>query len=63
MLLEDGVPEGFVSPLCGSAEFGCKTRRATALCHTRMEFGSIACTILCDDANLDKTLPYGDPYN
>lgn len=78
VLLEAGVPAGFLSLLYGSAEVaevlladqrvrffaftgstevGRKIQQAAGLRRTQMELGSIACTILCDDANLDKALP------
>lgn len=78
VLLEAGVPRGFLSLLYGSAdvaerlledervrffaftgstEVGRKIQQAAGLRRTQMELGSIACTILCDDANLDKALP------
>jgi acyl-CoA reductase-like NAD-dependent aldehyde dehydrogenase len=41
----------------GSTEVGRKIQQAAGLRRTQMELGSIACTILCDDANLDKALP------
>jgi len=41
----------------GSTEVGRKIQRAAGLRRTQMELGSIACTILCDDADLDKALP------
>ena len=41
----------------GSTEVGRKIQQAAGLRRTQMELGSIACTILCDDARLDKALP------
>ena len=46
----------------GSTEVGHEIVKASAgnragLRRTQMELGSIACTILCDDANLDAALP------
>jgi succinate-semialdehyde dehydrogenase/glutarate-semialdehyde dehydrogenase len=41
----------------GSTEVGRKIQQAAGLRRTQMELGSIACTILCDDANLDAALP------
>lgn len=78
VLLEAGMPPGFLSVLHGSAEVvgllqaddrarffaftgstevGRKIQQAAGLRRTQMELGSIACTILCDDANLDAALP------
>jgi acyl-CoA reductase-like NAD-dependent aldehyde dehydrogenase len=78
VLLEAGMPRGFLSLLYGSAdvaerlledprvrffaftgstEVGRKIQQAAGLRRTQMELGSIACTILCDDANLDQALP------
>jgi acyl-CoA reductase-like NAD-dependent aldehyde dehydrogenase len=78
VLLEAGMPKGFLSVLYGSAEVvkhlqddervrffaftgstevGRKIQQAAGLRRTQMELGSIACTILCDDANLDMALP------
>ena len=41
----------------GSTEVGRKIQQAAGLRRTQMELGSIACTILCDDAKLDVALP------
>jgi succinate-semialdehyde dehydrogenase/glutarate-semialdehyde dehydrogenase len=41
----------------GSTEVGRKIQQAAGLRRTQMELGSIACTILCDDARLDSALP------
>lgn len=78
VLLEAGLPKGFLSVLHGSAEVvgllqadervrffaftgstevGRKIQQAAGLRRTQMELGSIACTILCDDARLDAALP------
>ena len=78
VLLEAGMPKGFLSLLHGSAEVvkhlqddervrffaftgstevGRKIQQAAGLRRTQMELGSIACTILCDDAKLDAALP------
>jgi len=78
VLLEAGMPQGFLSVLhgsgdvvrslqadervrffafTGSTEVGRKIQQAAGLRRTQMELGSIACTILCDDAKLDAALP------
>lgn len=78
VLLEAGMPKGFLSVLHGSAEVvrnlqadervrffaftgstevGRQIQQAAGLRRTQMELGSIACTILCDDAKLDAALP------
>lgn len=78
VLLDAGMPRGFLSVLHGSAEVvkhlqddervrffaftgstevGRKIQQAAGLRRTQMELGSIACTILCDDAKLDVALP------
>ena len=78
VLLEAGLPRGFLSVLpggaqvaewliadervrffafTGSTEVGRKIQQAAGLRRTQMELGSIACTIVCDDANLDTALP------
>jgi succinate-semialdehyde dehydrogenase/glutarate-semialdehyde dehydrogenase len=78
VLLEAGMPRGFLSVLhgssevvkhlqedervrffafTGSTEVGRQIQQAAGLRRTQMELGSIACTILCDDANLDVALP------
>jgi succinate-semialdehyde dehydrogenase/glutarate-semialdehyde dehydrogenase len=78
VLLEAGMPKGFLSVLhgsgdvvralqadervrffafTGSTEVGRKIQQAAGLRRTQMELGSIACTILCDDAKLDAALP------
>ena len=41
----------------GSTEVGRTIQRRAGLRRTQMELGSIACTILCDDADLDAALP------
>jgi len=41
----------------GSTEVGREIQQAAGLRRTQMELGSIACTILCDDARLDTALP------
>jgi succinate-semialdehyde dehydrogenase/glutarate-semialdehyde dehydrogenase len=41
----------------GSTEVGRSIQRRAGLRRTQMELGSIACTILCDDAKLDAALP------
>jgi len=41
----------------GSTEVGRSIQNAAGLRRTQMELGSIAFTILCDDANLDNALP------
>jgi succinate-semialdehyde dehydrogenase/glutarate-semialdehyde dehydrogenase len=78
VLLEAGMPPGFLAVLHGSAEVvkllqaddrvrffaftgstevGRQIQQAAGLRRTQMELGSIACTILCDDARLDVALP------
>ena len=78
VLLDAGMPSGFLSVLHGSAEVvewlqnderirffaftgstevGRKIQQAAGLRRTQMELGSIACTILCEDAQLDAALP------
>jgi acyl-CoA reductase-like NAD-dependent aldehyde dehydrogenase len=78
VLLEAGMPRGFLSVLHGSAqvagwlledprvrffaftgstEVGRRIQQAAGLRRTQMELGSIACTIVCDDARLDSALP------
>ena len=78
VLLEAGVPRGFLSVLAGGApvadsligdervrffaftgstEVGRSIQSRAGLRRTQMELGSIACTILCDDARLDVALP------
>jgi acyl-CoA reductase-like NAD-dependent aldehyde dehydrogenase len=78
VLLEAGMPKGFLSVLHGSAEVvrllqaeervrffaftgstevGRSIQQAAGLRRTQMELGSIACTILSDDAKLDAALP------
>ncbi len=78
VLLEAGMPRGFLSVLyggapvanwlladervrffafTGSTEVGREIQRAAGLRRTQMELGSIACTILCDDADLTTALP------
>lgn len=41
----------------GSTEVGRQIQQAAGLRRTQMELGSIACTILCEDAKLDVALP------
>lgn len=41
----------------GSTEVGRKIQQAAGLRRTQMELGSIACTILCEDADLAHALP------
>ena len=41
----------------GSTEVGRRIQQAAGLRRTQMELGSIACTILCDDAKLEAALP------
>ncbi|MEO8506284.1 MAG: aldehyde dehydrogenase family protein [Betaproteobacteria bacterium] len=41
----------------GSTEVGREIQRAAGLRRTQMELGSIACTIVCDDARLSTALP------
>ena len=41
----------------GSTEVGREIQRAAGLRRTQMELGSIACTIVCDDADLATALP------
>ena len=78
VLLEAGLPRGFLSVLhastetvrhllddprvrffafTGSTEVGEAIQRAAGLRRTQMELGSIAFTIVCDDADLDRALP------
>jgi len=78
VLLEAGVPRGFLSVLTGGAPVadcliadervrffaftgstavGRSIQQRAGLRRTQMELGSIACTILCDDARLDVALP------
>ncbi len=54
-LLED--PRVKFYAFTGSTEVGRKIQQAAGLRRTQMELGSIAFTIVCDDANLDKALP------
>jgi succinate-semialdehyde dehydrogenase/glutarate-semialdehyde dehydrogenase len=54
-LLEDERVRFFA--FTGSTEVGRKIQQAAGLRRTQMELGSIACTILCDDARLDSALP------
>jgi acyl-CoA reductase-like NAD-dependent aldehyde dehydrogenase len=77
VLLEAGLPRGFLTVLhgsgemagwlladervrffafTGSTEVGRKIQQAAGLRRTQMELGSIACTIVCDDARLDTAL-------
>lgn len=78
ILLQAGMPKGFLSLLAGSGEVvralqadprvrffaftgstevGRQIQQAAGLRRTQMELGSIACTILCADANLKTALP------
>ncbi len=78
ILLQAGMPKGFLSLLpgsgevvralqadsrvrffafTGSTEVGRQIQQAAGLRRTQMELGSIACTILCSDANLNNALP------
>jgi len=78
VLLDAGLPAGWLSVLQGSAEtanallrdqrvrffaftgsteVGRSIQRAAGLRRTQMELGSIACTIVCSDANLEHALP------
>ncbi len=78
VLLEAGMPKGFLGVLHGSAEVvrllqadervrffaftgstevGRQIQQAAGLRRTQMELGSIAFTVLCDDARLDMALP------
>ena len=78
LLVEAGVPSGFLSVLpggaavanvlledervrffafTGSTEVGRQIQQAAGLRRTQMELGSIACTILCEDADLVAALP------
>lgn len=78
VLLDAGMPRGFLSVLhgsgevvqwlqgdervrffafTGSTEVGRKIQQAAGLRRTQMELGSIAFTILCQDARLDAALP------
>ncbi|HEY4541341.1 MAG TPA: aldehyde dehydrogenase family protein [Noviherbaspirillum sp.] len=41
----------------GSTEVGRQIQQAAGLRRTQMELGSIACTIVCDDARLEMALP------
>jgi succinate-semialdehyde dehydrogenase/glutarate-semialdehyde dehydrogenase len=41
----------------GSTEVGRRIQQGAGLRRTQMELGSIACTIVCDDARLDAALP------
>jgi acyl-CoA reductase-like NAD-dependent aldehyde dehydrogenase len=54
-LLEDGRVRFFA--FTGSTEVGRGIQQAAGLRRTQMELGSIAFTILCDDADLDRALP------
>ncbi|MEO8507022.1 MAG: aldehyde dehydrogenase family protein, partial [Betaproteobacteria bacterium] len=55
LLLEDQRVRFFA--FTGSTEVGRRIQQAAGLRRTQMELGSIACTILCDDADLDAALP------
>lgn len=54
-LLEDQRVRFFA--FTGSTEVGRQIQQAAGLRRTQMELGSIACTIVCDDADLDMALP------
>jgi acyl-CoA reductase-like NAD-dependent aldehyde dehydrogenase len=54
-LLEDSRVRFFA--FTGSTDVGRKIQQAAGLRRTQMELGSIACTIVCADANLDHALP------
>ncbi len=54
-LLQDSRVRFFA--FTGSTEVGRKIQQAVGLRRTQMELGSIACTIVCADANLDHALP------
>jgi acyl-CoA reductase-like NAD-dependent aldehyde dehydrogenase len=54
-LLEDQRVRFFA--FTGSTEVGRSIQQTAGLRRTQMELGSIAFTILCDDADLDKALP------
>ena len=54
-LLEDERVRFFA--FTGSTEVGRRIQQAAGLRRTQMELGSIACTIVCDDARLDTALP------
>jgi len=54
-LLEDERVRFFA--FTGSTEVGRSIQRAAGLRRTQMELGSIACTIVCDDARLPVALP------
>jgi len=54
-LLEDPRVRFFA--FTGSTEVGRAIQQAAGLRRTQMELGSIAFTILCDDADLDRALP------
>ncbi len=41
----------------GSTEVGRQIQQTAGLRRTQMELGSIACTLICDDANLELALP------
>jgi len=55
LLQEDGRIRFFA--FTGSTEVGRVIQQQAGLRRTQMELGSIACTILCDDADLDTALP------
>jgi len=78
VLMDAGLPAGWLSVLQGSAEtadallrdqrvrffaftgsteVGRSIQSAAGLRRTQMELGSIACTIVCSDANLEHALP------
>ncbi|MFZ2648852.1 MAG: aldehyde dehydrogenase family protein [Burkholderiaceae bacterium] len=54
-LLDDARVRFFA--FTGSTEVGRQIQRAAGLRRTQMELGSIACTIVCDDARLATALP------
>jgi succinate-semialdehyde dehydrogenase/glutarate-semialdehyde dehydrogenase len=55
VLLQDSRVRFFA--FTGSTEVGRQIQQAAGLRRTQMELGSIACTILCDDADLEVALP------
>ncbi len=55
LLLEDERVRFYA--FTGSTEVGRQIQQAAGLRRTQMELGSIACTILCDDADLNAALP------
>src|SRR3546814_1800637 len=59
-LLEDPRVRFFA--FTGSTEVGREIQQAAGLRRTQMELGSIAFTILCDDADLDRALPRSEEH-